>query len=122
MGLAREVYILFPALALLCITRSSAENGRCQKGPKDDAHGIQSVTYEDSTHVYQYGIPVQPYRQSKAPPVVWDNLIKANATQQETENVGKDNKVKKLPGTPSLNRSRPIAWLDDHNVSTTGSN
>ena len=118
MRLANQVDILFPALCLVCMAKCSAEDNYA-------LDGSQSRIYQGSSHVYQYGVRVQPH-QCTAPRGVQcdaprDKSIKENATQRETENVGaknKDDKMRKLLETPFLNRSRPIAWLDDYNVST----
>ena len=119
MRLATQVYILFPALCLMCMTNCSAEeNGGCQEGS-------QSRIYQGSTRVYQYGVRVQSDLQCAAPQGVQgdssrDKSIKENATQRETGNLSPQNKEEKMRGlleTTFHNRSRPIAWLDDYNVS-----
>lgn len=127
MGLPRQVRVLFLAFSLLCTSSCSAENGRCQEVPKDETHGgRQSRSYQDGKHIYQYGVRVQADIQCTAPRGVQcdsprDKSIKKNATRRETEHVIPENKgdeIKELLETPFLNRSRPIAWLDDYKVSS----
>ena len=130
MWLARLEHILFSALCLLCIANCSAEeNGGCQEGLKDHAHdGSPSRIYQDGTHVYQYGdrSSVQSDFHCTTPQGLLcgasrDKLIQESVAQQQTENVSaknKGDKLRELLETPSLNRSRPIAWIDDYNVST----
>ncbi len=125
MRLATQVYILFAALCFMCAaTCSAGENGGCQERSNEYAQdGSQSRIYQG---IYQYGVRVQPDLQCTAPQSVRcdssrDDTVKENATQRDTKTVtdkNKDEKIKELRETPFLNRSRPIAWIDDYNVST----
>ncbi len=96
--------------------------------------GSQPRSHQDRTptgkqlscFAYQYGITAHPNLQCVAPQMLpcdasTNKPIKNSTTQRDPENVSvksKDEKMRELLETPFLNRSRPIAWIDDYNVST----
>ncbi len=126
MRLARLEHILFSYLCLFCLANCSAEeNGGCPGRPKDDARdGSQCRIHQDSTYLYQYGVQSDFDCTAPQGPQCWDrhdNPIQESVGQQQTENVSaknKDDKLRELLETPFLNISRPIAWIDDYDVST----